>query len=399
MKQEINLSIVANAALGSGLSGGDRIFIELARRWAEKGCKINIYVWEEGYQMCRKNNLDKVRYVVWPIKRYKCLGFYLHYLIRTIKGMMEAAKVENNGIDIVYSASNFWPDFFPALIMKKRLKNSKFIGAHYLSAPNPFTKETPYRGRRFISGLFHYLSEKPVYWLIKRYADVIFVTSEPDKEKFVLEGFPPKDIIIIKGGVDTKTPKTVPEPLSKKFDAVFIGRLHSQKGVLELIEIWKYVTKKKKDSRLIIIGDGPLENEVKAKVEKLGLSEHIHLVGFKDGLEKIKIFKSSRIVVHPAIYDSGGMAPCEAMACGLPGVAFDLDALRTYYPKGMIKTPKFDLQGFADNIVELLENEKLYNKTKEDAIEWALEWDWDEKADYIFNAILVRTSKMMKEDV
>jgi len=33
------------------------------------------------------------------------------------------------------------------------------------------------------------------------------------------------------------------------------------------------------------------------------------------------------------------MAAMEAMAWSLPGVCFDLEALKTYYPKGMVKVP------------------------------------------------------------
>ena len=102
----------------------------------------------------------------------------------------------------------------------------------------------------------------------------------------------------------------------------------------------------KPNSKLAMIGVGELENEAKAKINKLGLESNIVLFGFKDGYEKLKIFKDSRVVVHPAIYDSGGMAACEAMACGLPGVSFDLPALKTYYPKGMLKTPCYDLEAF-----------------------------------------------------
>jgi glycosyltransferase involved in cell wall biosynthesis len=53
------------------------------------------------------------------------------------------------------------------------------------------------------------------------------------------------------------------------------------------------------------------------------------------------------------------MAAWEAMACGLPGVSFDLPALRTYYPKGMLKTPCYDLKAFAENILKLLNDEIL----------------------------------------
>ena len=105
------------------------------------------------------------------------------------------------------------------------------------------------------------------------------------------------------------------------------------------------------------------------------------MFGFLDGLEKIKVFKDSKIVLHPALYDSGGMAACEAMICGLPGVSFDLPALKVYYPKGMLKTPCYDLKAFAENILRLLENKSLYNQLRKDAINWAKEWDWNKVAE------------------
>ncbi len=48
-----NIHIFANAALGKGLSGGDRIFIEFAKRLSIDNPVI-IQVREEGYQICQK---------------------------------------------------------------------------------------------------------------------------------------------------------------------------------------------------------------------------------------------------------------------------------------------------------------------------------------------------------
>ena len=229
--------------------------------------------------------------------------------------------------------------------------------------------------------MLYYLSQIPVYSLAKKYADMVWVTNESDRWRFIdNRRLMPDRVIAVRGGVDTRTPVLIHEPKEKRFDAVFIGRFHPQKGVLELIDVWNYIVQRKKTTQLAIIGVGDLEREVREKIKKYGLERNITLFGFKDGLEKLKIFKNSKIVLHPAIYDSGGMAACEAMACGLPGVSFDLPSLRTYYPQGMLKTPCYDLKAFAENILRLLNDEGLYRKTAKDALEWAEKWDWDKRA-------------------
>jgi glycosyltransferase involved in cell wall biosynthesis len=309
--------------------------------------------------------------------------------LRIIRGSIFALKISFDvGNTVIYSSSDFWPDSILALILKIRFRRVKWIAGFYLFAPNPFSKKSPYKGKLLIKGLLYYLSQIPIYWLIRKYADMVWVTNEVDRWKFIdNKRLTPDKVIAVRGGVDVKTPALIPEPKEKVFDAVFIGRFHPQKGVLELVDIWRYVCEKKKDAKLAMIGVGELENEIKIKIKKYGLENNIMLFGFKDGVEKLKIFKNSKIVVHPAIYDSGGMAACEAMACGLPGVSFDLPALKVYYPKGMLKTPCYDLKTFAENILKLLNDEKLYGRLQKEALEWAKEWDWDKRAEELLKAI------------
>jgi len=382
MKNKVAFHVIANAALGPGLSGGDRIFIECARRWARAGHKVNVYVWEEGYEMCGRNRLAGVQYVLWSVERYKKFGFLFLYLIRLIKGVAEAFRWKTSTKqEIVYSASEFPMDLLPAWIVKLRYPKIRWVASFYLFIPSPFSKLSPYKGLQRIKNLVYFMSQALAVQVIKKYADMVWVTNELDRWRFVdNRKLTPDKVVAVKGGVDTRTPALVPEPKEKTFDAVFIGRFHPQKGVLELIEIWKRVCKKKRDAKLVMIGIGDLESEVKEKIRKYGLENNITLLGFKDGVEKLKIFKESKVVVHPAIYDSGGMAACEAMACGLPGVSFDLSVLRTYYPKGMLKTPCYDLKRFAQNIMKLLNDRELYKKVSEDALAWAKEWDWDKRA-------------------
>ena len=366
--------------------------MECVRRWREKNAfrRINVYSSDIGIKIWRNYQVNNVSFV--PILSLKeKSNLFLSYLKRTILGCRKVLRIGNDIEEehVVYSASDFWPDAVPAFFLHRKLEGSKWIAAFYLFAPNPLSKNTPYKGSGFIRGLLFYFTQVPMYWLIKKRADMVFVTSDPDVERFITKRRSRDEIVVIQGGVDTKfsrlylTSGEVVPVDRRRYDACFVGRFHYQKGIMQLLDVWKMVCRRKPDARLALIGRGPLEGEMKRKIAEMGLANNVELLGFKDGKEKYEIFKDSKIVVHPAIYDSGGMAACEAMAWGLPGVGFDLPAFKTYYPQGMIKAPLGDLSGFADSVIKLLEDETIYEKTRDAAISWAEQWDWDKRAERI----------------
>ena len=113
------------------------------------------------------------------------------------------------------------------------------------------------------------------------------------------------------------------------------------------------------------------------------------MLGYKDGYEKYEVFKVSKIILHPSTFDSGGMAAAEGMAWGLPGVSYDLESLKTYYPKGMIKSDINNKTNFADNIIKLLTDESYYNKKSEEArLLIASEWSWVKRFNDISDVII-----------
>ena len=392
--EKLTITILANSIAGP-MSGGDRIWIECAKRWVKKpNVSINVFTTEEGLKRGQQYGLTGVNYKLWSKPaRFLCHSVYLLYFWRTFRGCINAlvSLPSDSERNVVFSSSDFLPDSIPAWVSKVKNKNVEWLAAFYLFAPSLSDKTSPYRGKLFARGLFYYISQLPALYLIRRDADLVWVTSEIDRWRFI-DGvrFTPDKVTGVRGGVDVKTPASLPEPAKKEYDAVFIGRFHTQKGVLELIDIWRNVCNKKPNAKLAMIGIGELEGSVREKIVAYGLQSNVSLLGFKDGLEKLEIFKKSKLVVHPAVYDSGGMAACEAMACRLPGVSFDLPALVTYYPKGMIKTPCYDFVGFAENIVHLLEDDELYEKVANDALDWAKEWDWDNRAEVLFNYLATR---------
>lgn len=389
---------ISNVDDGGGMSGGSRIYFEFLKNW--KGISKFFFGSSGTINRLKEESIENIQFIKTDDENnanlYAISGILFHTLRRTKRGM----KAVKNNLDIikkadyVYSVSDFYPDFLPAFYAKIKNKKIKWVAGYYLFAPNPFSRESPYKGRNRFRGFLYWLMQRPSYFIAKHWADFVFVTSEPDVKKFITKKRDRSKIIIVQGGVDiTESEKYLQSgnvvPIKdRKYDACFVGRFHYQKGVVELVDIWKKVTGKKKDAKLAMIGNGGLELEVKEKIKKYNLENSIDLLGFRDGQEKYEIFKQSKIMLHPATYDSGGMAAAEGMAWGLPGVSFDLEALKTYYPKGMIKTETGNLDKFSENILELLSNKELYEEKSQEAHSLIMEvWDWKKRAENIFNLI------------
>lgn len=401
--KELNIYIWAMAVHGDGISGGDRIFMEFARVWS-KEFPVTIYLWEEGYQMLKRQRIvsakgkaqsAKLEIEIVRMETWRRLGFVVNYIARIIEGIRIGLtlKIDELKDNIIYSASDFWMDSFPAFVLKLRYPKTKWVAAWYQTAPRPWVgfSEGDRKNKYRFKALIYWLSQLPVKYIISTLADFVLVNNDLEKKEF------PKlskldRVIPVLGGVNLdnfKKWRKVSSKLPKIYDGVFQGRFHHQKGIVELIDIWRMVVNKKKDAQLALIGDGPLMNEVKARVNKLGLKKNVKLFGYVfDGRKKSRIFLQSKVVLHPSFYDSGGMASAEAMVYGLAAVGFNLKSYDYYYPKGMVKIKIGDLKGFADMIIKLLDNFKeRYRIGKEGQTMIEKNWSWKKRSEEILSKL------------
>lgn len=385
MKKKLKFHIITMATYGQGLSGGDRIWIEVSKRLG-KQYKVNVYLWEEGEKIAKREGLNNAQYIIWSAKKWAKFGFLINYLARIIIAIYNAFRlnIENSSLIVVYSASEFWQDSLPAFVLKLRYPKVKWVAAWYQTAPNLLTGFTEgMRESRFcLSAFFYWFVQLLVKPIIVNFADLVLVNNDQEILQF------PKlqkqgKVFVMLGALNLDKIKNYRRKygqVKKVFDGVFIGRFHPQKGVVELIEIWRLVTKDKPLARLAIIGDGPLMKEVKHKIRDLGLEKNITLFGYLfDGPEKYKVFSQSKVVLHPAFFDSGGMAAAEAMAFGLPAVGFNLESFKSYYPHGMVKARLGDLNDFARNILRVLDDKDFYSKMSNQALELIKNWTFDKR--------------------
>lgn len=392
--EEQKIYIFALAAQGEGISGSDRIFIEFARYWSEK-YNIEIFVFKDGQRMCLRQGLNVPGIKFQVTRNVNILGFIGDYFFRIISGIKTGLtlKLANNSI-IIYSASEFWMDSLPAFILKLRYPKIKWIAAWYQTAPSPLRgfSEDVNKARSRINALVYYLIQLPIRPMIKRFADFILVNNNNEKKQFPDPGKKNKTIAV-DGAVDLERINKWKGKKREKqavYDAVFQGRLHDQKGVMELIDIWKMVMQRKADTKLVMIGNGPLMKRVKAKIKDEGLEKNIRLTGYLfDGEEKYKILSQSKIAVHPSLYDSGGMAALEAMTFELPCIGFNLSSYKYYYPKGMLKVKIGNIKEFADKILQMLSDKRLYLRYQKQTKELISDYySWKYRSRQILSQVL-----------
>jgi len=286
-------------------------------------------------------------------------------------------------------------DSLPSLILKLRFPQVKWVAAWYQTAPKPWIgfsegeREIRYNFRAFL----YWLVQQPIKPVILKFADFVLVNNEEEKERFPKHKKSGHAIVVLGAVPLDKIKKFLTTNYqlltTKKYDAVFQGRFHPQKGIIELIDIWRRVVDKKSDAKLAMIGDGPLMDEVIRRIAMNRLTGNIKLFGYVfDGPKKYSIFAQSKIVVHPAFYDSGGMAAAEAMAFGLPCVGFNLASYKSYYPKGMVKVKLGDLDSFAEKILSFLQDEKYRLRVGKEAKEMIEKnWDWKIRAHEVLKKI------------
>lgn len=97
---------------------------------------------------------------------------------------------------------------------------------------------------------------------------------------------------------------------------ITVGRLNNQKGHINLIRSFKYVVDEIKDAKLLILGQGPLEDKLKDEIKKLKLSKNVKLLGFQSN--PYIYMKKCNCFVLSSFYEGMPNVVLEAMYLGLP---------------------------------------------------------------------------------
>lgn len=182
------------------------------------------------------------------------------------------------------------------------------------------------------SGLKMLMAHKLGQFLYSRYVDVKIAPSDLAAEytfgKHILEQ---KKVTILHNAVDLEQYSYKVENRVKIRHELgigektlligHVGRFSKQKNHEFLIEIYKEIYKRVPDSRLILVGTGELQEEIKDKVKSLNLSEKVIFMGVRADVPSI--LSGMDVFVFPSFYEGMPNTVIEAQATGLPCIIAD----------------------------------------------------------------------------
>jgi phosphatidylinositol alpha-mannosyltransferase len=165
-----------------------------------------------------------------------------------------------------------------------------------------------------------------------------------------------------------------------KVNLLYVGRLSKRKGVLYLLRSLKKIKENFDRFRLIIVGTGPEEEEIKEFVKDSHF-ENVVFAGRVSNEDLPAYYQTADVFCAPAIQgESFGIVLLEAMAAGLPIVAFANAGYKEILRNGpfseFLVEPK-DTAGFAWQLKRLIADKNLRTKLGQASLKEAEKYSWE----------------------
>lgn len=248
-------------------------------------------------------------------KELKVMGSKIYhipsYSNNPIKYYISLKKIiTNNNYNIVHIHKNSAANILPFVICSK-LKVKTVIAHSHNTASN----------YGIVTDMLHKINRS---YMINNITDAFACSNIAGKWLFGEKYLMSNKVPIIHNGVDTNTIKfnknvryEVRHELGVqgKFVIGHIGRFVEQKNHHFLIDIFSQIYKENKDSILILIGNGPLEDEIKSKVKNLNLEHSVLFLGERYDVERL--YQAMDIFLLPSLYEGLPVVGIEAQAAGV----------------------------------------------------------------------------------
>ena len=221
-----------------------------------------------------------------------------------------------------------------------------------------------------------------------REATLIVTVSRYSAQKMVqLYDVDSKKIRVVPNGVDPQKFKPaedcehVKDMIGGNNEHVilFVGNLIPRKGLHFLIEAAKHVIKESKDTKFVVVGEGPLQNNLISYSKELGVSDKFVFLGDVPEAMLHRLYNCADVFALPSIQEGQGITLLEAQATAKPVVAFNVSAISEVVKNNetglLVKPDSYEL---ANAILHLLSDTSLREKMGRSGREFVSKnFSWD----------------------
>jgi glycosyltransferase involved in cell wall biosynthesis len=157
---------------------------------------------------------------------------------------------------------------------------------------------------------------------------------------------------------------------------IFVGRLAANKRPDHAVEAFALMKKLFPDAQMWIVGEGPMRAPLSRR-----LPDGARLLGRLARSELWERMSRAHVLISTSVREGWGLVVTEANALGTPAVAYGVPGLKDAIRDG--RTGKLvapDPQSLADATGDLLQNPRLYQSLRQEAIRWSGQFTWDRTA-------------------
>ena len=245
--------------------------------------------------------------------------------------------------DLVYATSDYWFDVLPAVRSAARRK----LMVWHMNAPGfgeIITRSRPDVDAMRASSLHYWASQN---YSLRRFAGCaqkhLFHLHPAMRPELQRLGLRDEEMSYVSYGLEVTLNESVPAP-AREFDAVWIGRVHRQKGIDDLLITLEWLAMRLENFRAIIIGN--VKDALAPEMAKRGLEKHVTFSGFVSEEEKIRLFKASRVFLMPSQHEGSPRVVGESIIANTPVLAYDIPNYRPVFGNYVRYVPAFDLVDF-----------------------------------------------------
>lgn len=271
------------------------------------------------------------------------------YFRRLIGSLTQISKIETDAV--AYAVSDYWFDVWPLLLCRAHRK----LMIWHMQAPT--LRQILCKSRadvdffRFAS-FYYWLSQNLSLWLFHFSVNKHVFCVHPDMvERLLNYGYEDEELSYVSFGIDIEQAVEVPVD-GRIYDAVWIGRVHRQKGIGDLMATLLHLSQQFQNFRALLIGN--VEKSLRPHIKELGLERNVEFSGFVSEKEKFRLFGSCRLFLMTSRFEGSPRVVGEALACNVPVLAYEVETYRAIFGDFVCYVPCFDLERFKTEAARLV---------------------------------------------